>query len=89
MTEKRKVEIFSAGCPACDEAVSLVLEMECPSCDVSVLDMNKPEIAKRAGALGVRSVPAVVVDGQLAGCCQERGPSRDELKAAGIGQPIK
>ncbi len=89
MIEKRKIEIFSAGCPACDEAVSLVQELKCPSCDVSILDMNEPEVAKRAGVLGVRSVPAIVVDGQLAGCCQGRGPSEDELKAAGMGQPIK
>jgi glutaredoxin len=89
MTEKRKVEIFGAGCPACDETVGLVQEMKCPSCDISVLDMHEPEVAKRARALGVRSVPAVVVDGHLAACCQGRGPSRDELKAAGIGQPIK
>ncbi|GBE15859.1 MAG TPA: thioredoxin family protein [Proteobacteria bacterium] len=89
MAGKRKIEIFSAGCPACDEAVSLVQEMECPSCDVSILDMNEPEIAKRARVLGVRSVPAIIVDGQLAGCCTGRGPSRDELKAAGIGKPIK
>ncbi|NOY85979.1 MAG: hypothetical protein GXP52_01595 [Deltaproteobacteria bacterium] len=89
MTEKREVEIFSAGCPACDEVISLVQEMECPSCDVSILDMNEPEVAKRAGALGIRSVPAIVVDGQLAGCCRRGGPSRDELKAAGIGQSIR
>ncbi len=89
MIEKRKIEIFSAGCPVCDETVSLVQEIKCPSCDVSILDMNEPEVAKRAGALGIRSVPAIVVDGQLAGCCQGRGPSRDELKAAGIGQPNK
>ena len=89
MTEKRRVEIFSAGCPACDEVVNLVQEMRCPSCDVSVLDMNEPEVAKRARGLDIRSVPAVVVDGQLAGCCQGSGPSRDELRAAGIGTPIK
>lgn len=89
MTNKRKVEIFSAGCPACDEAVSLVQDMKCPSCDLSILDMNEPEVAQKAGALGIHSVPAIVVDGQLAGCCQGNGPTRDELEAAGIGQPIK
>lgn len=89
MTGKRKVEIFSAGCPACDEAVGLVQEMKCPSCDVSVLDMNDPGVAGRAAALGIRSVPVVVVDGEPASCCRGGGPSRDELKAAGIGQPLK
>jgi hypothetical protein len=31
----------------------------CPSCDVTVHDM-KDNVAKRAEALGIRSVPAVV-----------------------------
>jgi hypothetical protein len=40
MADKRKVEICSAGCPACDEAVALVRSIACPSCDVEVLDMR-------------------------------------------------
>ncbi|MCH7471410.1 hypothetical protein IIA79_00460 [bacterium] len=28
-------EVFSAGCPACDEAVELVNSLACPSCKVS------------------------------------------------------
>jgi glutaredoxin 3 len=30
----------------------------------------------------VRSVPAVVVDGALAGCCAGRGPNEATLRAA-------
>ena len=88
MNGKRKIEIFSAGCPACEEAVSLVQEMKCPSCDVSILDMNESEVAKRAGELGIRSVPAIVVNRKLASCCKKSGPNRDDLEAAGIGQPL-
>jgi len=36
MNEKRKVEIFSAGCPVCEEAVSVVKRMACSSCEVTV-----------------------------------------------------
>lgn len=88
MADKRKVEIFSAGCPACDEAVKMVESIACPSCDVTVLDMNDPNVAIRASGLGVRSVPAVVIDGKLADCCSGRGPDEATLKAAGLGQPI-
>lgn len=42
MNAKRKIEIFSAGCPACRETVELVERLACPSCDVQVLDMNDP-----------------------------------------------
>lgn len=88
MTTKRKVEVFSAGCPACNEAVQLVEAVACPSCEVSVLDMNDPNVAGRAKSLGVRSVPAVVIDCKLTNCCAGRGPDEATLKAAGLGQPI-
>jgi glutaredoxin 3 len=83
---KRKVEIFTAGCPCCDETVQMVRGIACPSCDVQVLEMKDAEVARRAKELGVRSVPAVAVDGQLAGCCAGRGPTEAALRAAGIGQ---
>lgn len=88
MTTKRKVEVFSAGCPACEETVKLVESLACPSCEVRVLDMNDPAVAGRAKGLGVRSVPAVAIDGQLAGCCAGRGPDEAVLRAAGLGKPL-
>ena len=83
MATKRKVEVFSAGCPACQDVVTLVQQVACPSCEVSVLDMNDPNISSRAKSLGVRSVPAVVIDGKLADCCTGRGPDEATLRAAG------
>lgn len=84
-TNKRKVEVFSAGCAACQDTVALVNRIACPSCEVSVLDMNDPQIAIRAKGLGIRSVPAVVIDGTLADCCSGRGPDETALRAAGLG----
>jgi glutaredoxin len=86
MTAKRKIEVFSAGCPACAETIELVNRAACPSCEVVVLDMRQGDIAKRAKALGIRSVPAVVIDGKLAGCCAGRGPNEEVLRSAGLGQ---
>lgn len=88
MTTKRKIEVFSAGCPVCRETVKLVESFACPSCDVQVLDMNDPAVAARAKGLGVRSVPAVAIDGTLASCCAGRGPDGATLRAAGIGRPL-
>ena len=85
MATKRNVEVFSAGCPACQDVVALVQQVACPSCEVSVLDMNDPNISGRAKSLGVRSVPAVVIDGKLADCCTGRGPDETTLRAAGLG----
>lgn len=88
MTAKRKVEIFSAGCAACEETIALVKDLACPSCEIEVLDMQRADVAARAKTLGVRSVPAVAIDGKLADCCTGRGPQADTLKAAGLGQPL-
>jgi glutaredoxin 3 len=88
MATKRKIEVFSAGCPACEETIQLVNQVACPSCEVSVLDMKQPAVAKRAKRLGVRSVPAVAIDGKLADCCAGRGPQEAVLRAAGLGQAI-
>lgn len=88
MSAKRKIEVFGAGCPACDETIDLVNRLACPSCEVSVLDMKDPDVAGRAKELGICSVPAVVIDGRLADCCAGCGPDEAVLRAAGLGQPL-
>jgi glutaredoxin 3 len=87
-TQKRTVEVFSAGCPCCDEAVKLVQRIACPSCDVQIHDMrNDPAAQKKAQQYGIKSVPAVVVDGNLADCCKTGGVDEATLRKLGIGQP--
>jgi glutaredoxin len=88
MGTTRTIEIFSAGCPACEDTVTLVRQLACPSCDITVLDMKGPTAASRAKSLGIRSVPAVVIDGALADCCAGRGPDQHTLRGAGLGQPL-
>jgi glutaredoxin 3 len=88
MSNKRTIEVFSAGCLACEETIELINRVACPSCKVLVLDMKDPAVARRAKSLGIRSVPSVVIDGKLADCCAGRGPEEVTLRAAGLGQPI-
>jgi hypothetical protein len=88
MSNKRKIEVFSAGCPVCQETIDLVNQVACPSCEVSVLDMNDTAVASRAKGLGIRSARAVVIDGKLAYYCTRHGPDEATLRAAGLGQPV-
>ena len=88
MADQRRVEIFSAGCPICEDVIQQVKAITCTSCDVEVLDLNDEAVAQRAADLGIRSVPAVAVDGTLAACCSDRGIDEATLRAAGIGQPL-
>lgn len=85
MNNKRKIEIFSAGCSCCTETVEMVKEIACPSCDVEVLDMREADVAEKANEYGVKSVPAVAVDGRLASCCANRGVDEATLRSAGLG----
>jgi glutaredoxin 3 len=88
MNGKRVIEVFSAGCAVCQETVAMVQRAACLSCEVTVLDMQDPEVARRAKSLGIRSVPAVVIDGTLAACCAGRGPDEATLRAAGLGHAL-
>jgi len=88
MNAKRRIEVFSAGCAACEETIALVNRIACSSCEVNVLDMREPTVAARAKVLGIGSVPAVVIDGKLAACCAERGPEESTLRAAGLGRAL-
>ena len=88
MATKRKVEVFSAGCAACNEVIETVRRAACPSCEVIVHDMKDANVAKRAKSLGIRSVPSVVIDGKLTECCTGRGVDERVLRAAGLGKAL-
>lgn len=81
MLVKRKIEIFSAGCEVCNDAVSSIKKMDCSSCEITVLDMQNSEVAKRAKSLGISSVPAVVIDGKLSDCCAGRCIDEASIRA--------
>lgn len=87
---KRKVEVFTAGCPVCDEAVKTVKSVACPSCEVVVYDLNKGcetnECREKAKKYGVKRLPAVAVNGKLLECCSLGAVNVSTLMAAGVGQ---
>ena len=88
MSAKRKIEVFTAGCPVCEQTVELLKRIACDSCDVTVLDLHDAEVASQAKKLSIKSVPAIVIDGKLAQCCEKRGPDEETLRAAGLGKPL-
>ena len=88
MSQNRKVEVFSAGCSVCDDAIAKIKEWACDSCEVIVLDMKDDTVAGYAKKLGINSVPAVAIDGIIADCCAGRDISEETLRGAGLGQPI-
>jgi len=80
MLDKRKVEVFSAGCALCHEVIEVVRQQVCSSSEFIVRDMLDARSLARAERFGIRSVPAVVIDGKLASCCKGRGVDLRVLK---------
>jgi len=90
MGTKRKVEVFTAGCPVCDPVVTLVKKTVCPSCEVIVYDLNKGcetnECRDKAKQYGIKRLPSIVVNGKLLACCAKSfAVTEKALRAAGIG----
>ncbi len=83
MREKRIVEVFSAGCPVCERFIESIRQTARLCCEIRALDMGDPTVAERAKSLGIRSLPAVVIDGELAPCCIASGP---DPRSLGLGR---
>ncbi len=82
MPQRKKIEIFTAGCSTCSETVELVKRIAGAAHDIEIHDMHQPNIAARAKHHGIRSLPGVMVDGKLAGCCAGSGPEESVLRQA-------
>lgn len=89
MATKRRIEIFTAGCPVCDDAVRLVNGLACEDCNVVVYNLNEPcesgECLDKVKEYGIKRLPAIVVDGRLADCCVQGAVTEEGLRASGIG----
>jgi len=82
MSARKKIEVFSAGCSTCEETIEIVKKIAGSAHDVVIHDMHQADVASKAKDHGVKSVPAVVIDGTLAGCCAGRGPDERVLRSA-------
>jgi Hg(II)-responsive transcriptional regulator len=54
---KRKVEVFTAGCPVCTDLVDLVKATACPDCEVTIYNLNQGQGAEEASGTGLRPSP--------------------------------
>ena len=80
----KRVEIFSAGCPTCQRTIEQLRDQIDERHEIVVHDMSDERAAAEAERLGIRTVPAVAVDGALLACCDNKGPSAQALQAAGL-----
>ncbi len=64
MPAKRQIEVFSAGCPACEETLAMVRRLACPSCEAIVRDMRDTAITAKAAELEQEMKKAGFAPGQ-------------------------
>ena len=66
MKNKKRIEVFSAGCPLCRETLELVRNAvsDC-GCEVIERTCTGETCCAEAKQYGVRTMPTVVVDGQI------------------------
>ena len=84
-TDTHRVEIFSAGCPACQRTIAHLTDHIDPRHEILIRDMQHDKgAAADAEELGIHTVPALVVDGALLSCCTNTGPTIAALEAAGV-----
>ncbi len=87
---KRKVEIFTAGCPVCNPVIDMVKDLACDSCEFTTYDLVKQGDDKtcvsKINEYGIQKLPAIVVDGKLLDCCKSDLITKEKLIKAGIGK---
>jgi glutaredoxin len=60
-----RIEVFTAGCPLCQEAVSIVEVGKCGGCSLEVYDVADPRVQEKVRRYGVRAVPTIIIDGKI------------------------
>ncbi|SPF41464.1 Uncharacterized 9.0 kDa protein in mobE 3'region [Syntrophobacter sp. SbD1] len=88
MERRRKVEVFTAGCPVCQGVVDMVKELACPHCELIFYNLNNNEGVEQAKSYGVAAVPSVAINGALLECCKHKPITREDLQAAGLGKSL-
>lgn len=85
---KKQVEVFTAGCSVCNPIVDTIKSNAAEDCEIIVYDLIKQceskECLSKVAEYGIKSIPAVAVDGKLLNCCKGSGVTKEELIKAGV-----
>ena len=71
------IDVYCAEAPEDDEIADLVAATACPKCRVVAHDARDPLVERETQALGLDSLPAVVVDED---CCAGRAVEPDRVR---------
>ena len=91
--KKRKIEVFTAGCPVCNPVVEMVKSIANKEYnDVTVYDLIKQhdtnECVIKVEEYGITRLPAIAIDGKLLECCKNNAIIREDLISSGLAEKI-
>lgn len=61
----KRIEVFTAGCPLCNDTLELIKKEACSECEVIERRCSGSECCQPAKDYGIKAVPTVVVDGKI------------------------
>ncbi|MFA3781503.1 thioredoxin family protein [Melioribacteraceae bacterium 4301-Me] len=79
--KNNKIEIFTAGCPLCNETVKEV-ESNFSKYEIKIYNMNEKSNLEKSKSYGINKIPAVVVNDNLLDCCKNEKVSIREISEA-------
>lgn len=90
--QKRKIELFTSGCPLCEPVIKMLQETACSACEVTIYNLadtcDSQVCLDKVATYGIKTLPAVVVNGVLLSCCQTSGETESSLRDAGVWQAV-
>ncbi len=91
--KKRRIEVFTAGCPVCNPVVEMVKSIANEEYnDVTVYDLIKQydinECVIRVEEYGITRLRAIAIDGKLLECCKNNAITREDLISSGLAEKI-
>lgn len=73
----KKIEVFTADCPLCKDALEMVREEACSKCEIVERRCSGDECCGAAKEYNIKAVPTVVVDGEITIVGK---PTREQVK---------
>ena len=90
---KRKIELFTAGCVVCAPVVDLVKSVASKEFnEITIYDLVKQcdtkECVAKVEEYQIKRLPAIAINGKLMDCCTLNSITKEDLINAGVAESI-
>lgn len=91
--DKRKIEVFSAGCVVCAPVIELVKSIADEKYnEITIYDLVKQcetkECVAKVKEYQIKRLPAIAINGKLIDCCILNSITKEDLINAGVTESL-